>query len=69
MTIFLQSMDLKIWRVVSEKYQTPSTDFSLWTDEEKKIASLNAKAMNALYCAIDKVEFNHISQCSTANEI
>jgi hypothetical protein len=69
MTIFLQSMDLEIWRVVSEKYQTPSTDFSQWTDEEKKTASLNAKAMNALYCGVDKVEFNRISQCSTANEI
>ena len=69
MTIFLQSMNLEIWRVVSEKYQAPSTDFNLWIDKEKKIVSLNAKAMNALYCAVDKVEFNRISQCSTANKI
>ena len=40
MTIFLQSMDLEIWRVVLEKYQMPSTEFSQWTDEEKKTASL-----------------------------
>ena len=40
-----------------------------WNDFEKKIFSLNAKAMNALFCALDKNEFNYISTCETAHYI
>ena len=32
-----------------------------WNDLEKKTFSLNARAMNALYCALDKIEFNRVS--------
>ncbi|MFA1236654.1 hypothetical protein, partial [Klebsiella pneumoniae] len=49
--------------------EIPTSDFSQWTNNEKKNASLDAKAMNALYCAVNKVEFNRISQCTTAHEI
>ena len=38
-------------------------------DLEKKIFSLNARAMNALFCALDKNEFNRISFCETAHDI
>ena len=39
------------------------------SDLEKKYFSLNAKAMNALFCALDKNEFNQISTCETAFDI
>ena len=40
-----------------------------WKDLEKKTFSLNAKAMNALFYALSKNEFNRISLCETAHEI
>ena len=36
---------------------------------EKKIFSLNARAMNALFCALSKNEFNRISICETTFDI
>ena len=36
---------------------------------EKRKASLNSKAMNALFCALDKKEFHRVSNCESANEI
>ena len=67
--IFLQAIDILVWKIVESPYVPPSADFENWTDEAKRKANLNAKAMNALYCAIDQAEFNRISVCSTAHDI
>ncbi|KAH9778649.1 hypothetical protein KPL71_007414 [Citrus sinensis] len=40
-----------------------------WNEFEKRKASLNSKAMNALFCALDKKEFHRVSSCESANEI
>ena len=40
-----------------------------WDEVDKKLAQLNAKAMNVLYCALDANEFNRISTCASAKEI
>ena len=40
-----------------------------WNELEKKTFALNAKAMNALFCALDKNEFNLVSICETAFDI
>ena len=40
-----------------------------WNDLEKKTFSLNAKAMDALFCALDKNEFNRVSICKMAYDI
>lgn len=40
-----------------------------WNDAEKRRATLNAKAMNSLICALDKTEFDRISHCLTTQEI
>ena len=40
-----------------------------WNKLEKKTFALNAKAMNALFCALDKNEFNRVSICETAFDI
>ncbi|KAH9734859.1 Integrase catalytic domain-containing protein [Citrus sinensis] len=40
-----------------------------WNELEKRKASLNSKAMNALFCALDKKEFHRVSSCESANEI
>ena len=40
-----------------------------WDKIDKKMAQLNARAMNILYCALDANEFNRISTCISAKEI
>ena len=40
-----------------------------WNDLEKKTFSLNVRGMNALFYALNKNEFNHISFCETTHEI
>src|SRR5436190_8595777 len=35
----------------------------------KKLMQTNAKAMNALFCALERNEFNKVSNCQTAHEI
>ncbi|KAH9657681.1 hypothetical protein KPL70_023179 [Citrus sinensis] len=49
-----------------EDIPKPSRD---WNEFEKRKASLNSKAMNALFCALDKKEFHRVSSCESANEI
>ncbi|KAH9800792.1 hypothetical protein KPL71_000795 [Citrus sinensis] len=51
---------------VGEDILKPSRD---WNEFEKRKASLNSKAMNALFCALDKKEFHRVSSCESANEI
>ncbi|XP_043725710.1 uncharacterized protein LOC122672276 [Telopea speciosissima] len=56
MKIFLQSLDYDIWK-------------SIWTSDDKLRFTLNAKAMNALYCALSLEESDRIFICKTAKEI
>ena len=69
MRVFLISMNLDLWNIVENSFQLPSKPMNEWSDLEKKYFSLNAKAMNALFCALDKNDFNRISTCETAFDI
>ena len=69
MRVFLISLNLDLWNIVENGFQLPSKPMYEWSDLEKKYFSLNAKAMNALFCALDKNEFNRISTCETAFDI
>ncbi|KAH9726519.1 hypothetical protein KPL70_008287 [Citrus sinensis] len=79
MRIYLQALDYEIWEIVNdgpfmpltknevgEDIPKPSRD---WNEFKKRKASLNFKAMNALFCALDKKEFHRVSSCESANEI
>ncbi|KAH9723798.1 hypothetical protein KPL70_007263 [Citrus sinensis] len=79
MRIYLQALDYEIWEIVcdgpfmpliknevGEDIPKPSRE---WNELEKRKASLNSKAMNALFCALDKKEFHRVSSCESANEI
>ena len=55
--------------MVQVEYTPPTKDYDYWTNEEKKTATLDARAMNALYCAIDENEYNRISTCETAYQV
>ena len=36
-----------------------------YTEEDKRMLSLNARAKNILYCALDKNKFNRICMCES----
>ncbi|KAH9672866.1 hypothetical protein KPL70_017899 [Citrus sinensis] len=79
MRIYLQALDYEIWEIVNDGSFMPLTKNEVgedipkpsrdWNEFEKRKASLNSKAMNALFCALDKKEFHRVSSCESANEI
>ena len=69
MPIFLKSIDYAVWNMVQVEYTPPTKDYDYWTNEEKKEATLDARALNALYYAIDENEYNRISTCETAYQV
>ena len=69
LSIFLKSIDYVVWNMVQEEYTPPTTNYDYWTNEAKKEATLNARAMNALYCTIDENEYNRISTCEMTYEV
>ncbi|KAH9751296.1 hypothetical protein KPL71_014237 [Citrus sinensis] len=79
MRIYLQALDYEIWEIVCDGPFMPLTKNEVgedipkpsreWNELEKRKASLNSKAMNAFFCALDKKEFHRVSSCESANEI
>ena len=79
MRIYLQALDYEIQEVVCDGPFMPmiKTEVgddipkpsSQWSELEKKNISLNSKAMNALFCALDKKEFHRVSSCESVQEI
>ncbi|KAH9670992.1 CCHC-type domain-containing protein [Citrus sinensis] len=79
MRIYLQALDYEIWKIVNDGPFMPLTKNEVgedipkpswdWNDFEKRKAFLNSKAMNALFCALDKKEFHRVSSCESTNEI
>ncbi|KAH9686494.1 hypothetical protein KPL70_014367 [Citrus sinensis] len=79
MRIYLQALDYEIWEVVCDGPFMPTfkdevgddipKPSSQWSELEKRKMSLNSKAMNALFCALDKKEFYRVSSCESAQEI
>ncbi|KAH9770099.1 Integrase catalytic domain-containing protein [Citrus sinensis] len=79
MRIYLQALDYEIWEVVCDGPFIPMfkdevgddipKPSSQWSELEKRKMSLNSKAMNALFCALDKKEFHRVSNCESAQEI
>ncbi|KAH9679772.1 hypothetical protein KPL71_026267 [Citrus sinensis] len=70
MRIYLQALDYEIWEVVCDGPFMPLTKNEVgedipkpsreWNELEKRKASVNSKAMNALFCAPDKKEFHKV---------
>ncbi|KAH9792587.1 Integrase catalytic domain-containing protein [Citrus sinensis] len=79
MRIYLQALDYEIWEVVCDGPFMPTfkdevgDDIpkppSQWSELERRKMSLNSKAMNALFCALDKKEFHRVSSCESGQEI
>ena len=69
MRIYMQANGFDIWNITQTEYLIPTTEFSSWSTTQKIDATSNAKAMNILFCALDRNEFNRVSMCSTAYQI
>ena len=69
MRIFLISLDFELWNLIKNRFSKSSLPTIDWNELEKKTFALNAKAMNALFCALDKNEFNRVSVYKTAFDI
>ena len=73
MRIYLQALDYEIQEVVCDGPFMPLTKNEVgedipkpsreWNELEKGKVTLNSKAMNALFCALDKKEFHRVSSC------
>ncbi|XP_077232351.1 uncharacterized protein LOC143869055 [Tasmannia lanceolata] len=68
MKVFLQQ-DFQIWKSVQSGYVEPTKDLEEWTEGEQQASNVNAKAMNALICALSPEEFNRVTNLQTAKEI
>ena len=69
MKIYLQSIGLDTWNITQTECTEPSTDLAQWTAEEKTVAQNNSKAMNILFCSLNRNAFNRVSICKSAYEI
>lgn len=76
--IFLQSIQYELWEVIekepyipmkkSEKFMVEKSK-SEWDDIDKKRMSINARALNILFCVLSMEKFNRIRSCKTTKDI
>ncbi|KAI9126878.1 hypothetical protein K1719_002474 [Acacia pycnantha] len=67
MTSFIKAFDFDMWNVFINDFDfKPRND---WTENEKKMFSLNIRAMKILYSALTENDFEKIKCCSNAKEI
>ena len=78
MTWYLESLDLEVWKTILFGYTFPTKDvdggkirktLDEYNEEESRKFQLNSRAIYILVCAMDRNEYNRISQCKTAKEI
>ncbi|PKA66483.1 Retrovirus-related Pol polyprotein from transposon TNT 1-94 [Apostasia shenzhenica] len=76
MMIYLQGIDIELWEVTRKPFVSPKKEdkitpkeFCDLEPEEKRLAQLNAKALNHLQCGLSPSEFNRICNLSTAYEV
>ena len=69
MRIYLQSIGYELWNIMEKEIVKPTTHFDECTLVEKTKANLDSKAINALFCAMDKNEFNRVSTSTSAFSI
>ena len=78
MRVYFQAINFDLWHVVTNGphttiivvngIQTPKP-IQEYNENDKKLAFMNVKAMNILYCALERNEFNHIPTCINAHDI
>lgn len=75
MTIFIQSYDIEIWKVIvlgpkiPKKEDGSLKEYEDYIEDDWKMLHLNSRATQLLYCALNQEEHNRISSCENAKEI
>jgi len=69
MKIYLQSINYKFWNIMEASYKKPRANYDQWSKEQKKLVNLDVKVMNALFCALNKEEFNCVSTVTSLHQI
>ena len=69
MKIYLQAIKYEFWNIVEAAFEKPHTNYNQWNNKQKKSINLDANAMNALFCALNKEEFNYMSTTTSAHQI
>ncbi|KAL5540683.1 hypothetical protein UlMin_043335 [Ulmus minor] len=78
MRSFLCSLDDDVWFSILEGYKIPADvteegsipkSRSKWTVQEKRDSNMNSKAINALFCGVDDLNFSYIQNCKIAKEV
>ncbi|XP_052172230.1 uncharacterized protein LOC127788160 [Diospyros lotus] len=79
---FLTAYSLDLWEIVRDGPYVPKEKVKRgeveeiveksrdkYTDEDKRLIALNAKAKSAFHCALSRSEFNYVQCCKSAYEI
>ena len=78
MTWYLESLDLEVWKTILYGYTFPTKDvdgckilktLDEYSEEENRNFQLNSRAIYILVCAMDRNEYNRISQYKMAKEV
>ena len=65
----MQATSFEACNATQAEFVVPTYDYPTWTQIQKNEASANPKAMNMLFYALDRNEFNRVSICTTAYQI
>ena len=68
MSVFLQSLDEKVWQAVKIGWTKPKDMLADWNEAKIKATNFNSRALNALFSVVTNEEFNKISSTETAKE-
>ncbi|XP_020266154.1 uncharacterized protein LOC109841611 [Asparagus officinalis] len=69
MKIYLQLLGYDLWNIVETEFTTSTTPYTKWTLAQRTNVNLDSKIMKALFCAMDKNEFNRVSTYTSAYQI
>ena len=67
MTVFLKSINERIWLSIENGWERPTTASSEWTTAQKEVASFNSKVMNAIFKTVSMEEFKRIINVEIAH--
>ncbi|GAV62811.1 DUF4219 domain-containing protein [Cephalotus follicularis] len=78
MTIFLQSLDYKLWHTIINGPRIPIRTIegvvspkpeNEYNDNDFRMLQLNSKAKHVLFCVVGPNELNRISSCDSAKKM
>ena len=68
MVIYLKAINLDLWDIIVNEYTPNKKNYKEWNENEKNLATLDAKGLNILFCAVNQEQFNRISNCNTSHD-